>query len=71
MERGNDLITPRPALRFPGLKPGDRWCVCALRWREAYEAGCAPPALLDATHARALDYVPLAWLQRSAVRAEG
>jgi uncharacterized protein len=66
MERGNDLITPRPAYRFPGLKPGDRWCVCALRWREAYEAGCAPPVVLEATHARALDLLPLAWLQRLA-----
>ena len=51
MERGNDLITPRPEQRFPGLKPGDRWCVCALRWREAYEAGYAPPVVLESTHA--------------------
>jgi uncharacterized protein (DUF2237 family) len=51
MERGNDLITPRPEYRFRGLKPGDRWCVCALRWREAYEAGCAPPVVLESTHA--------------------
>ena len=46
MERGNDLITPRPEHRFPGLKPGDKWCVCALSWREAYEAGYAPPVLI-------------------------
>ncbi|WP_164962290.1 DUF2237 family protein [Rubrivivax sp. JA1026] len=65
MEQGNDLITPRPELRFAGLKPGDRWCVCVLRWREAYEAGCAPPAVLESTHAAALDFVPLSWLQRS------
>ena len=65
-ERGNDLITPRPAWSFPGLKPGDRWCLCALRWREAYEAGCAPPVILRATHRRALDVIPLAHLQEHA-----
>lgn len=69
MERGNDLITPRPDLRFPGLKPGDRWCVCALRWREAYEANCAPPVMLESTHERALQFVPLAWLKRASVDA--
>ena len=56
---GNDLSTPRPAWGFPGLTPGDRWCVCASRWLEAYEAGCAPGVLLAATHARALDVVPI------------
>jgi len=66
MERGNDLITARPELRFPGLKPGDRWCVCALRWKEAYLDGCAPPVVLESTHARALDFVPLDWLQEKA-----
>jgi len=66
MERGNDLITPRPEFHFPGLKPGDRWCVCALRWREAYEAGYAPPALLESTHERALEYVLLDWLRKTA-----
>ena len=71
MERGNDLITPRPQWRFPGLKPGDRWCVCALRWREAYEEGCAPPVILESTHARALEFVPLAWLQRQAWQTVG
>ena len=71
MERGNDLITPRPQWRFPGLKPGDRWCVCALRWREAYEDGCAPPVILESTHARALDFVPLSWLQRQAWQGVG
>jgi uncharacterized protein (DUF2237 family) len=65
-ERGNDLITPRPEQRFRGLKPGDRWCVCALRWREAYLAGCAPPVVLESTHARALSFVPLGWLQEKA-----
>ncbi|MGA1517423.1 MAG: DUF2237 family protein, partial [Phycisphaerales bacterium] len=61
--RGNDLVTPRPEWRFPGLKAGDRWCLCALRWREAYEAGCAPRVVLEATHERTLDVVPLDWLQ--------
>ena len=65
-ERGNDLITPRPEYRFNGLKPGDRWCVCALRWKEAYADGCAPPVVLESTHQRALDFVPLSWLQRHA-----
>jgi uncharacterized protein len=70
-ERGNDLITPRPDRRFRGLKPGDRWCLCALRWREAYLAGCAPPVVLQATHERALDYLPLAWLQENAHEGVG
>jgi uncharacterized protein (DUF2237 family) len=61
--RGNDLVTPRPEWRFPGLKAGDRWCLCALRWREAYEAGSAPRVVLEATHERTLDVVPLDWLQ--------
>src|SRR4051812_42590759 len=52
---GNDLVTPRPEFEFPGLQPGDRWCVCAARWQEAYEAGVAPPVVLAATHARALE----------------
>jgi uncharacterized protein (DUF2237 family) len=65
-ERGNDLITPRPEMRFRGLEPGDRWCVCARRWHEALRAGCAPPVLLDSTHQRALDFVPLEVLQRHA-----
>jgi uncharacterized protein (DUF2237 family) len=67
MERGNDLITPRPEARFPGLAPGERWCVCVLRWREAYEAGCAPPVVLECTHARALEYVLMDWLRKSAM----
>ncbi|WP_322815976.1 DUF2237 domain-containing protein [Chloroflexus sp.] len=60
--RGNDLITPRPEYRFPGLKPGDRWCLCALRWLEAYEAGVAPPVILAATHEAALTVIPRAVL---------
>jgi len=57
--RGNDLVTPRPQWRFPGLKPGDRWCLCALRWKEALDMGCAPPVVLESCHERALDYVTL------------
>jgi uncharacterized protein (DUF2237 family) len=57
--RGNDLQTPLPAYDFPGLKPGDRWCLCALRWKEAYDAGVAPPVILEATHQKALEYIPL------------
>ncbi|MHB1243394.1 MAG: DUF2237 family protein [Gaiellaceae bacterium] len=56
---GNDLLTPRPEWRFVGLQPGDRWCVCAARWLEAHEAGFAPPVVLGATHARALEVVPI------------
>ena len=67
MERGNDLITPRPELRFRGLKPGDRWCVCALRWREAHAAGHAPPVVLESTHERALDLVALDVLKAHAL----
>ncbi len=63
---GNDLSTPRPEYGFEGLQPGDRWCVCAARWREAYEAGCAPPAILKATHESALKYVRLEELQSHA-----
>ncbi len=55
--RGNDLITPIPYYQFPGLKPGDKWCLCALRWKEALEAGVAPPVVLEATHEAALNYV--------------
>ena len=70
-ERGNDLITPRPAQRFRGLEPGDRWCVCALRWLEAWVEGCAPPVVLESTHARATEFVPLDWLRQSAVNPVG
>jgi uncharacterized protein (DUF2237 family) len=65
--RGNDLSTPIPAYQFPGLKPGDQWCLCALRWREAYEAGVAPPVVLAATHERALQYVTLEALKEHAL----
>jgi uncharacterized protein (DUF2237 family) len=58
-EAGNDLSTPRPEWGFPGLEPGDRWCVCAARWLEAHRAGCAPPVVLGATHVRALDVVSI------------
>ncbi|MEN9416382.1 MAG: hypothetical protein RI988_2 [Pseudomonadota bacterium] len=68
-EQGNDLITPRPEYRFKGLVPGNRWCVCALRWKQAYADGCAPPVVLESTHRRALDFVPLAWLQGHAWHA--
>ena len=56
---GNDLSTPRPEWGFPGLSPGDSWCVCAARWLEAQEAGCAPGVVLGATHARALEVVAI------------
>ena len=62
-KQGNDLITPRPEYRFKGLKAGDRWCLCALRWKQAYEAGVAPKVVLESTHVRALDYVTLDQLQ--------
>ena len=67
MERGNDLITPRPAQRFRGLQPGDRWCVCALRWREALAAGHTPPVVLECTHERALEFVSLDELKANAL----
>ena len=56
---GNDLSTPNPIYNFPGLKPGDRWCLCALRWKEAYDAGSAPYVILEATHEKALDFIKL------------
>lgn len=65
--RGNDLSTPRPEWGFPGLKPGDRWCLCAARWLEAYEAGMAPDVNLHATHERAADIVPLEALREHAL----
>jgi uncharacterized protein len=69
--RGNDLSTPRPEYRFRGLNPGDRWCLCALRWREALVAGMAPPVVLESTHERALDFVSLPALQARALDAVG
>ncbi len=65
--RGNDLSTPHPQYGFPGLKPGDRWCLCAPRWQEALDAGCAPKVRLGATHAGALEHCQLGDLQRHAV----
>ncbi len=60
---GNDLSTPQPSFGFPGLQPGDRWCLCATRWKEALDAGFAPPVVLASTHAAALKYVTLEELQ--------
>lgn len=68
--RGNDLVTPRPEYRFPGLREGDRWCLCAGRWREAADAGVAPPVVLKATHEKALEVVALADLQYHALMDE-
>lgn len=64
---GNDLSTPKPEWGFPGLVAGDRWCLCADRWREALDAGAAPPVVLAATHASALEFVSLADLRTHAV----
>jgi len=66
-ERGNDLSTPAPQFGFPGLRPGDRWCLCAERWKEAHAAGCAPPVFLGSTHERMLDYVSFDELKRYAL----
>lgn len=67
VSRGNDLATPMPQFGFPGLVPGDRWCVCAARWAEALEAGAACSVVLEATHLSALEFVDLADLQAHAV----
>ncbi len=61
--RGNDLSTPKPEFQFPGLKAGDQWCLCAARWLEAWQAGCAPRVKLKATHQRALQIIDLAVLK--------
>jgi uncharacterized protein (DUF2237 family) len=66
VSRGNDLVTPHPAWGFPGLGAGDRWCLCVERWLEAREAGVAPPVVLDATHARTLEWVSLGELREHA-----
>lgn len=68
---GNDLSTPMPAYHFPGLVPGDRWCVTAVNWLRAHEAGCAAPVVLASTHVRALEIVPLDALQEHAVDVPG
>jgi hypothetical protein len=69
--RGNDLSTPVPEYDFPGLQPGDRWCLCVTRWQEAQQAGFAPPVCLEATHLSTLEFVTLAELQEHAVDREG
>ena len=66
-QRGNDLITAVPEFGFPGLKPGDRWCLCAARWKDAFEAGFAPPVILAATHESALEIVALEQLKQHAL----
>ncbi len=68
--RGNDLSTPLPAYQFQGLKPGDKWCLCAARWKEAYDAGLAPKVVLEASHERTLDYVGLSELVKFAFKKE-
>jgi uncharacterized protein (DUF2237 family) len=65
--QGNDLRTPRPVYNFPGLNPGDRWCLCASRWREAYDDGVAPKVVLEATHEAVLQIVPLEQLKAHAL----
>lgn len=65
---GNDLSTPRPETGFPGLKHGDRWCLCASRWKDALDAGMAPAVVLEATHASALEWIALEDLRQHAVR---
>lgn len=66
-QAGNDLSTPHPEFAFPGLRAGDRWCLCASRWVEAMEAGRAPRVVLESTNVRTLDFVPLTVLQRYAI----
>lgn len=69
-EQGNDLSTPRPEFHFPGLKPGDRWCLCADRWQEALDAGKAPPVVLASTHVAALEFIDLEDLMAYAIDAD-
>ncbi|MFO0880127.1 MAG: DUF2237 domain-containing protein [Gemmataceae bacterium] len=69
-EQGNDLSTPMPGYGFPGLKPGDRWCLCAARWKEACDAGMAPPVVLAATHEAALNVVTMDELRANAQEVE-
>jgi uncharacterized protein (DUF2237 family) len=71
LKAGNDLSTPRPEYEFPGLNPGDRWCVCAARWEEARLAGKAPAVVLESTHESALEYVRLEDLRRHALDVSG
>ncbi|MGY6522664.1 MAG: DUF2237 family protein [Mongoliitalea sp.] len=69
LSRGNDLITPRPEWAFPGLKAGDRWCLCASRWMEAYSVGLAPEIILEATHEKTLNYISLEELVKYSYRS--
>lgn len=69
-QAGNDLTTPNLAYEFPGLVPGDRWCLCALRWLEAAQAGMAPPVVLEATHEKSLEVIELELLKQHAVGPE-
>jgi len=64
---GNDLSTPKPQFNFPGLQPGDKWCLCALRWYDAYKAGFAPNVILEATNKKTLEFVPIEVLKEKAV----
>ena len=68
--RGNDLTTANPMYQFPGLIPGDRWCLCAARWKEAYDAGMAPPVVLEACHISTLEFASLEELQEHAIDSE-
>lgn len=67
LRQGNDLVTPRPEFRFAGLKPGDRWCLCAMRWLEALQAGFAPPVVLESTHQSVLEIIDLPTLKAHAL----
>ena len=67
---GNDLSTPRPEFNFPGLVPGDKWCVCVLRWKEAFDAGVAPPVVLEACNVNSLQYVELEDLKSHALKED-
>jgi uncharacterized protein (DUF2237 family) len=68
LSRGNDLITPRPEYVFPGLRAGDKWCLCASRWVEAYRSGLAPQVVLEATHEKTLQFIPLEELVKFAIK---
>lgn len=68
LSRGNDLITPNIRYSFPGLKDGDKWCLCALRWLEAYKAGIIAPVILESTHSKALDYIDLKTLKKNSIK---
>ena len=70
VQAGNDLVTPRPEYNFPGLVPGDRWCLCAARWLEAVRADCGPPVVLEATSEKALEIVPFELFKQHAASAE-